>query len=402
MEELNEKANENEEHDNIDLNNIDLNKNSKSICKIMTNEKEGKGFLIKLNKNNKEFYCLMTNEHMITKSMIDKKQKIIIYYDQEKKNKEIILNRDKRFIKEYKNINIIILEIIKKDNINEKYFLSPYIGDNNIIDRNIYLIQFLHGNLTKSQGKITKSDKYEIVHDINTKPGSSGNPIFLENTNLVIGIHRQSNNKKNDNYCDLIYPIIFDFKPQIIYDNGNYYKGDIVNGLSHGKGILYGKDRKIKYEGEFINGQAEGFGNYYYENGESYIGQWKNDLKHGKGILYYKNGEIKYEGDFIKGKAEGNGKYYSENGDYYIGQFKNGLSHGKGIEYYKNGNIMYEGDFINGNREGNGKYYYESDNYYIGEFKGNLKHGEGILYYKNGDVMFKGNFVNGKREGNTK
>ena len=40
MEELNEKTNENEEHDNIDLNNIDLNKNSKSICKIMTNEKE--------------------------------------------------------------------------------------------------------------------------------------------------------------------------------------------------------------------------------------------------------------------------------------------------------------------------------------------------------------------------
>ena len=29
----------------------------------------------------------------------------------------------------------------------------------------------------------------------------------------------------------------------------------------------------------------------------------------GKGIIYYKNGKIKYKGDFVKNKLEGNGKY---------------------------------------------------------------------------------------------
>ena len=39
-----------------------------------------------------------------------------------------------------------------------------------------------------------------------------------------------------------------------------------------------------------------------------------NGLKHGKGIIYYKNGNIKYDGDFVKDKYEGNGKYINENG----------------------------------------------------------------------------------------
>ena len=38
------------------------------------------------------------------------------------------------------------------------------------------------------------------------------------------------------------------------------------------------------------------------ESGEYYKGEWLNDLKHGKGAIYSKNNIIKYEGDFIKGK----------------------------------------------------------------------------------------------------
>ena len=49
-----------------------------------------------------------------------------------------------------------------------------------------------------------------------------------------------------------------------------------------------------------------------------------NDVPHGKGIKYYKNGNIRYDGEIVNGKAEGNGKYIYENGDYYIGQWLNG------------------------------------------------------------------------------
>ena len=35
------------------------------------------------------------------------------------------------------------------------------------------------------------------------------------------------------------------------------------------------------------------------ENGDYYIGEVKNGLRNGKGIEYYSNGNIKYEGEFV-------------------------------------------------------------------------------------------------------
>ena len=88
-----------------------------------------------------------------------------------------------------------------------------------------------------------------------------------------------------------------------------------------------------------------------YKNGIYYIGEMLNGIPHGKGIIYYKNGNIKYDGEFVNGKFEGNGKYIYENGEYYIGQWLNGNRHGKGIYYYKNGNIKYDGEYVNGERK---------------------------------------------------
>ena len=105
----------------------------KSVCKIITNYGNGTGFLIKLYKNNKEFFCLITNQHILKKELINLKQNIIIYFDAQNERREIILNKDERFIEEYKNRNLdlVILEIIEKDNINERYFLLPYLDDLN-------------------------------------------------------------------------------------------------------------------------------------------------------------------------------------------------------------------------------------------------------------------------------
>ena len=109
---------------------------TKSVCRIMTNEKDGTGFLLKTFKDNKEFFCLISNEHVITKDMINTKQKVTIYYDKKNKTIEITLDKDKRFIKEYreKDLDITLIEIIKEDNIKEKYFLLPH-PSNNITDK---------------------------------------------------------------------------------------------------------------------------------------------------------------------------------------------------------------------------------------------------------------------------
>lgn len=44
-------------------------------------------------------------------------------------------------------------------------------------------------------------------------------------------------------------------KGKFIYPSGNYYEGDWLNGLQHGKGVLYGKNNHIISEGVWIKGQ---------------------------------------------------------------------------------------------------------------------------------------------------
>ena len=358
----------------------------KSACKIIVSNTISSGFLIKLFRGNNPFYCLMTCEHFIEKEAIKSKEKIEIYYDNEQKQKEIELNENKRYIQNYLylNIDVIIIEIIKEDNINKKYFLLPNLEYINGYDffknKGIYIIQYPNGeDLSHSKGIIKSINNYEFSHLASTKQGSSGSPIFIENTTKVIGIHKQSKKDKSENYGNFIGPIIESLKKNLKYDKKQY-------------------DKDI-YFGEFKNEKREGYGKYILENGECYIGQWSNDKKHGKGILYNTNGNIKYDGDFVNDKIEGYGKYTYENGNYYIGQFLNDKRHGKGIEYYKNGKIKYEGDFVNDKFEGNGLYIYENGNYYIGQFFNDKRHGKGLLFYKNGEIKYDGDFVNDNCKG---
>ena len=117
-----------------------------SICKINFSNTTGTGFLIKLYKNDEPLFSLMTNEHIITKDMIDKKEEIEIFYNNQKKRIKITLNEDERFIKSFKDINIdcTIVEILKEDNINEDYFLLPDIdykdyNYNELKNKHIYI-----------------------------------------------------------------------------------------------------------------------------------------------------------------------------------------------------------------------------------------------------------------------
>ena len=334
---VNKKMKENEESIKIlkdkiknNQNNLEINKKDiqliknginnykvkSKLCKIkITSSGEiGYGFLMKLYKGNNPFYCLLTN--FINKNNVN--ENIEIYYDNQNKMFKINLNEKERFILNYSfiNIDVTIIEILPKDNINENYFLLPNL-DNKLENKSIYISQYEESNYIMN--KIKSINQYDIIY-LNNIAVTSGSPIFLEDSTKVIGIN------KKENIGNILIPIINSLK-----DNLEYQK--INNG---------------KYEGFTKNNKLEGYGKYIYENGEYYIGQWLNDLKHGKGTIYYKNNTIKYEGDYVKNKCEGYGKYIDENGDYYIGQFLNGLKHGKGTEYYKNNTIKCEGDFVEG------------------------------------------------------
>ena len=114
-----------------DLKEIDINvsKVIPSICRIKIQNKNGTGFFIKLYKNDKELFCLMTNEHVIEKKSISDNETIYIYFDSENEYKAITLNKSERFIKYYENFDVTIIEIIKKDKIDDKYFLIPNVDN---------------------------------------------------------------------------------------------------------------------------------------------------------------------------------------------------------------------------------------------------------------------------------
>ena len=143
---------------------------SKSVCKIMDDNMIYSGFLIKFFKGDKEFFCLMTNEHSISKEKIKQKKKITFTYDNEKKISQIILLLEKRYIRDFTDIDIdaTVIEILPEDNIPKDYFLMPnidyYDNFNSLLNKEITIIQYPFGKLCISSGKIKKINENGFTH----------------------------------------------------------------------------------------------------------------------------------------------------------------------------------------------------------------------------------------------
>ena len=187
-----------------------------SICKILHSNENGSGFFIRLYlEDNKTLLALMTNEHIITEKMIEDKEEVEVFYNNQKKRIKIILDKGKRFIKSFKEMKIdcTVVEILPDDNINEDYFLVPNLDYNeknykSLINNEIYIVQFPKGKFSHSKGKITDIFGYELNHKACTDYGSSGSPIFLIQSTQVIGIHKAGSEERKENYGDFIFPII--------------------------------------------------------------------------------------------------------------------------------------------------------------------------------------------------
>ena len=429
-----------------------------SICKIIIPSKNalGTGFLIKLKRKNNPFYCLMTNEHVITKESVLKKEIITILYNNQHDVINIELNRDERYIQDfvYLGIDITIVEILLDiDKIRKNYFLLPdmdYLnGYEQFKDKKIYIFQFPEGgSLSYSVGTIKEVDifKYDMTHLASTLSGSSGSPIILYGSNLVLGIHKQGNKVLNENYGNFIGPvidilqkdikieklfldnyvyegelknnIIKEGKGKLTYNNGVIYIGEFKNDKYNGKGVLYIKKNKLVYEGYFLNGLFEGKGKFYQQNGDCYIGNFKNGKPDGIGKEYFQKTDIlKYKGGFKNDCYHGEGEFYDQkgrllckgkfeydklvygilyydNGDYYEGEIKDFAANGKGAEYYKNGKPKRIGNFVNGVIEGEGKFFNEDGSYYCGQFKHGKRYQKGKEYDKNGVFLYEWYFPN--------
>ena len=88
------------------------------------------------------------------------------------------------------------------------------------------------------------------------------------------------------------------------------------------------------------------------------------EIKEGNGYIkeYYYDDKLKFEGEYLNGERNGKGKeYYFDDRLQFEGEYLNGKRNGKGKEYYYGGELKFEGEYLNGNKW-NGKGYNKNDN----------------------------------------
>ncbi len=93
------------------------------------------------------------------------------------------------------------------------------------------------------------------------------------------------------------------------------YDGEFVNGLADGKGTLTRVHEEMEnyvavkrtevYTGEFVRGEFSGNGSYTYKDCTRYVGQWRGGVRDGFGKLYGADGRVQYEGLFVKNYPAG-------------------------------------------------------------------------------------------------
>lgn len=232
------------------------------------------------------------------------------------------------------------------------------------------------------------------------------------------------------------------------YEDG-YYRGQILNGQRHGRGLFYFSDRenaeaeinlpevatKLQddvagavpnpsdtyvdiYEGEFRNGLPNGRGSFIYGNDMRYDGEVKDGLPHGTGLFIYgSEGEYSYRyyGRVVAGLANGRGSFvyatcqiYRDQPycDRYDGQFRNGLPHGQGTFTYSECDVIgqqvrckrWSGNFFKGQPNGSGTLIFANGDRCQGQFNDLTLSGRGNCNFSNGN-RYSGELRDGQPHG---
>lgn len=94
---------------------------------------------------------------------------------------------------------------------------------------------------------------------------------------------------------------------------GNTATAQCIEGdCTDGTGIMVFNSGN-KYKGEFVDGKRQGEGTFVWASGAKYRGQWFNDQMHGEGTYVYPDRRV-YKGQFVDGKKNGQGELTTEDG----------------------------------------------------------------------------------------
>jgi hypothetical protein len=186
-------------------------------------------------------------------------------------------------------------------------------------------------------------------------------------------------------------------KGMYVFNNGNWWDGNFVQGKLHGFGKQYYADAKRLDSGEYSHGMRVGKGKMQWESGDWYEGEWNDDGSHGQGQQYIAQYGRTDIGHFHNGKRKGRGRMQWDDGDWYEGEWNENGAHGQGQQYIAKYGRTDTGQFQNHNRKGRGRMQWDDGDWYEGEWddsSGSLN-GRGMYHYSNGRQT-AGNWVNGK------
>lgn len=165
------------------------------------------------------------------------------------------------------------------------------------------------------------------------------------------------------------------------------YRGNVMLPCSPHKEEYINNESDLIREGNEIVGVRASL----YSNDGAYLiydGFWKDHKFHGTGTHYPDSKEC-YEGMFVNGQRDGWGEEFDSNGvRRFEGQFKNGKKEGRCTIFYNNGLPMFKGSIKPANnedgyiKEGNDCEEYNSSGFllYRGRYKDNQRYGEGEVY----------------------
>ncbi len=194
---------------------------------------------------------------------------------------------------------------------------------------------------------------------------------------------------------------------ELLYVNGNSYKGYLKNGKFEGYGE-YRFSSGERYLAMFSNGNLNGLAKYFANDGSSFLGFYTDGKRNGKGIIVSSAGQISagdwsygvYQREKTYGFADGsnfNAATQMSSNMYLAADclYGNCLM-GEGKRVMGNG-TTYTGSFVDGLEDGKGEMLY-SDGSYNGSWKQGKEHGIGEMKFNNG-VNLISEFKKGKIDG---
>ncbi len=137
-----------------------------------------------------------------------------------------------------------------------------------------------------------------------------------------------------------------------VYDNGDRYRGNMLDGMRHGRG------------------------RYEWAHGHVYEGGYEYDLPNGEGVYTWPSG-AQYEGEFAQGVRHGLGRFTWGPGNYYEGEYQFGERTGVGRRV-RHGETVYQGYYVAGVRHGEGSQLEASGDRFTGWYEDGVRHGLGI------------------------